>query len=132
MKTNKIWGFMPLIAMLVFAVSCDGGGGDISSVLGIGDDTPPPQTYGITVAFDGNGGQPLLQNVKLDQPLYLPEIEFTAEGMTKEQWLSGHGVGDYDFVADPAGYGPNWTGNGAEAIDPGQNIVGGGGGNIPS
>ncbi|MDR0409473.1 MAG: hypothetical protein LBH18_03650 [Spirochaetaceae bacterium] len=39
---------MPLIAMLVFAVSCDEGSEDIGSILvGIGGNTPP-QTYGIS------------------------------------------------------------------------------------
>jgi hypothetical protein len=122
MKKKNFLSLIPLMAAFALGASCGGGDG----ITGLSIPTGPEfnTTSGVFSLFSGNGGVPAMQQVKLGfSTEYSPEVTFTQEGMTQEEWLAAHNLESYDFVKDTDGYGPNWK---APAEEENQGEGGGG------
>ncbi|MDR2659947.1 MAG: hypothetical protein LBC27_08190 [Spirochaetaceae bacterium] len=112
-KKEKLLGLIPLISLLVLAVSC----GSAEDALSLGGEQKKDTTSqnGVLAMFNGGPGNftsVKLAFVGLGTPVVDPIVEFTDPDMTMETWLISHGLPpNYNFIEDSSQFGPKWQPN---------------------
>jgi hypothetical protein len=106
-------------ALIGLAMSCGQAGENVLSLVNDTNNDPVP-IAGAFAQFNAAGSDKVMQQIGLLMTV-TPIVKFTDASMTKEDWLAAKNLPEnYDFIADPEKFGPNWE---AQAPD----TLGGGG-----